>query len=133
MIIVYAYVVADLLHKGHLEALKNAKALGDKLIVGVLTDEAVMEKKTVPTMRFEERFDLVRALDVVDCVVAQHEYSPYNNISRIRPDVLAESDSHEYRPEFYDAVKGLGIRVVIFPYFPGHSSTQIKEKVREIN
>lgn len=130
MIIVYAYIVGDLLHKGHIEALKNAKALGDKLIVGVLTDKAVMEKKPAPIMGFEERFDVIRSLSFVDCVVAQKDYSPYNNIQRIKPDILAESDSHNYDPEFYDAIKQLGIRIVSFPYFPGHSSTEIKNKVK---
>ena len=45
MILVYAYVCGDILHEGHLLQLENAKAMGDKLIVGVLTDEAIMEKK----------------------------------------------------------------------------------------
>ncbi len=45
MIVVYAYICGDVLHKGHIEHLKNAKALGDKLIVGVLTDTAIIEKK----------------------------------------------------------------------------------------
>ncbi len=131
LVIVYAYVVGDILHRGHIEALKNAKALGDKLIVGVLIDKAVQEKKPQPTIGFEERFDIVRSLSFVDCVVAQKEYSPVNNIRRIKPDVLAESDSHDYPPEFYDAIKQLGIRVISFPYFPGHSSTEIKKKVKE--
>ncbi len=45
MILVYAYVCGDILHTGHLLQLRNAKALGDILVVGVLTDRAVMEKK----------------------------------------------------------------------------------------
>ena len=52
MKIVYAYVCGDILHEGHLLFLENAKALGDKLIVGVLTDEAVMEKKARPALSF---------------------------------------------------------------------------------
>ena len=85
--IVYAYVVADLLHAGHVHALANAKALGDKLIVGVLTDEAVMEKKSKPTISFAERLTLVRSLSCVDCVVPQITYSPINNIKMIQQDV----------------------------------------------
>lgn len=131
MIIVYCYVCGDLLHRGHIEALRNAKKLGDKLIVGVLTDKAIQEKKPKPTVEFEERFDLIRSLEFVDCVVAQKEYSPFRNIQGIRPDILAESDSHEYVPEYYEAVKELGIRIIEFPYFPGHSSSGIKKKVRE--
>ena len=131
MILVYAYVVADILHCGHLEALRNARALGDKLIVGVLTDEAVMEKKSKPVVPFKERFDLVRALDMVDAVVGQDEYSPLKNVIKMNVDVLAESDSHEHvTKKFIDFLATKGVRVVTYPYFPGHSSTGIKEKVK---
>jgi len=131
MILVYAYICGDILHKGHLEALRNAKALGDKLIVGVLTDEAVMEKKPRPAMSFDERFDMVRSLDMVDIVVAQHEYSPLKNVVKMQIDVLAESDSHEHvTKKFIDFLATKGVRVVCYPYFPGHSSTEIKNKVK---
>ena len=132
MILVYAYVVADLLHCGHLEALRNAKALGDRLIVGVLTDEAVCEKKPMPIVPFKERFDLVRALDMVDAVVAQHEYNPLKNVLKMDIDILAESDSHEHvTHDWKRHLKTKGVRVVTYPYFPGHSSTAIKEKVKD--
>lgn len=131
MLIVYAYVVGDLIHKGHLEALKNAKALGDVLIVGVLTDEACMEKKPKPIMDFEERVDLIRALECVDAVVTQKQYSPVRNALNIGADILAESDSHDYVDDEYKAqLKRAGIRVVKFPYYPGHSSSGIKEKIK---
>jgi len=131
MIIVYAYVCGDILHKGHIEALKNARALGDKLVVGVLTDEAIMEKKPKPTMNFDERFDMIRALGFVDCVVAQDSYNPIINLSKIRPDILAESDSHAHTtdPHF---IKALGsIRMIILPYYPAHSSSEIKRRIKK--
>ena len=92
--IVYAYVVADLLHAGHVHALENAKALGDKLIVGVLTDEATMEKKPRPVISFAERLALVKSLKCVDCAVAQDTYSPEKNLKTIKPNIHMESDSH---------------------------------------
>lgn len=131
MIVVYAYVCGDILHKGHIEALRNARALGDKLIVGVLTDKAIMEEKLRPTLSFDERFDMIRALSFVDCVVAQDSYNPIINLSKIQPDILAESDSHAHttNPHF---LKALGnIRMVIFPYFPDHSSSDIKNRIRD--
>ena len=91
MIVVYTYVCGDILHKGHIEYLKNAKALGDKLIVGVLTDAAIMEKKPRPAMGFDERFDLVRSLRWADVVVAQNIYSPLENVMALRPDILVEA------------------------------------------
>lgn len=129
MRIVYCYVCGDILHTGHLLQLENAKALGDKLIVGVLTDKAVMEKKAKPTIPFRERLRLVQAIKYVDCVVAQDEYSPLKNIMGIKPDILAESASHDTKPAD-NYVEGYGGLVISFPYYPDTSSTEIKKKVR---
>ena len=129
MIIVYAYVVGDILHKGHIEHLKNCKALGDKLIIGVLTDAAVMEKKPRPAMSFDERFDLVRALKWVDVVVAQNTYSPLDNVIALKPDILAEATDHKEQPanEFMESIGG---KVLAMPYYPDRSSTKVKNEVR---
>ena len=132
MIIVYTYVVGDILHKGHIEYLKNAKSLGDKLIVGVLTDEAVMEKKPMPAMSFDERFDVVRSLKWVDVAVAQYKYSPLDNVRAIKPDILVEVTDHKEQPA-NDYIKALGGRVVSMPYYPNHSSTKVKDKIMESN
>ena len=130
MIMVYVYCVADIIHKGHIEYLKNAKALGDKLIVGVLTDEAAMEKKPKPTMSFDERFDLTRSLKWVDVVIAQNKYSPLDNVMMIRPDILIETVDHEEKPA-NKFMRSIGGRVVVFPYYPNHSSTMVKNKIKE--
>lgn len=128
MIIVYAYVCGDILHKGHIEHLKNCKALGDKLIVGVLTDVAIMEKKSKPTMSFDERFDLIRSLKWVDVAVAQHTYSPLDNVMALKPDILVEATDHKEQPA-NEFVEKSGRRVIVMPYYPDHSSTEIKNKV----
>lgn len=130
MIIVYTYICGDILHKGHIEYLKNAKSLGDRLIIGVLTDEAVMEKKTKPVMQFDERFDLARSLEWVDAAIAQYSYSPLDNVKTIKPDILVESTNHKEQSanEFMESIGG---RVVIFPYYPDHSSTKLKEKIKK--
>ena len=122
-----AYV---LLHKGHIEYLKNAKALGDKLIVGVLTDAAVMEKKSKPIMSFDERFDLVRSLRWVDMVVAQSTYSPLENVMALRPDILVETTDHE-KQSANDFIESIGGRVLTMPYYPNHSSTKIKDEIKK--
>lgn len=130
MIIVYCYICGDILHKGHIEYLKNCKALGDKLIVGVLTDVAIMEKKPRPVMSFDERFDLVRSLRWVDVAVAQNTYSPLENVMVLRPDILIEATDHKKQPanEFIESIGG---RVLAMPYYPNHSSTKIKNEVRK--
>lgn len=133
MIIVYAYVCGDILHEGHLLQLENGKALGDKLIVGVLTDKAVMEKKREPTMNFRERLRLIQSLKCVDCAVPQEDYSPLNNIKTLKPDILMESASHlgnEYLEDLKKEFKG---RIVMTPYYPCQSSTAIKNKIINSN
>lgn len=129
MIVVYAYVRGDILHKGHIEHLKNCKALGDKLIVGVLTDEAVMERKPKPVMNFDVRFDLIRSLKWTDVVIAQYTYSPLDNVKALKPDILVESTDHKQQPanEFIESIGG---RVIVMPYYPNHSSTKVKNKIR---
>jgi len=130
--IVYAYVVADLLHVGHVLYLENAKALGDKLIVGVLTDEAVMEKKKQPLLPFSERMRLIKSLGCVDVVVPQTDYSPIKNILNIKPNILIESDGHadEDLKETKEVCDINGVKMMKMPYYPFQSSTKIKEKVK---
>ena len=131
--IVYAYVVADLLHVGHILALENAKNFGDKLIVGVLTDEATMEKKPKPLISFSERMKLIKALKCVDATVPQETYSPIPNIKKIKPDILMESSSHskESLDEVEQIVKSWGGRVIVMPYYPEQSSTKIKKSITD--
>lgn len=132
MILVYSYYVLDIVHSGHLEMLHNAKAIAGsdgRLVVGILTDAAVMEKKPKPLLPFEERIQLARNIKWVDLVVAQEKYSPLENIRYIKPDILMESSSHEPDLEVNALMHKLGGRIIIIPYFPEHSSTQIKNQI----
>ncbi|HEC64012.1 MAG TPA: ADP-heptose synthase [bacterium] len=124
-IVGYAYVVADLFHVGHLIHLQNCKRMCDILIVGVLTDQATMEKKLKPIIPFYERMHIVSALRCVDASVAQETYLPEDNVNSIKPDILFESNSH---PNPY--VNPFG-RTIGMPYYPEQSSTKIKGKILE--
>ncbi|MFH1850924.1 MAG: adenylyltransferase/cytidyltransferase family protein [Candidatus Neomarinimicrobiota bacterium] len=135
MKVVYSYYVLDIVHKGHLLMMKNAKAIAGedgKLIVGILTDEAVMEKKARPVLSFEERMDLAAAIKYVDLVVPQETYSPLPNVKKIRPDILMESSSHsdEAIQEAHEVMNSLNGRVIVIPYYPPQSSTGIKDRVK---
>ena len=77
--------------------MKNAKAIAGeegRLIVGILTDEATMERKTRPALSFSERMLLAESIKYADVVVPQATYSPIDNVKRIKPDILMESTSH---------------------------------------
>lgn len=128
--VVYAYVVADLFHIGHLKHLERAKKYGDYLIVGVLTDEATMEKKPRSIIPENERYLIIDALKIVDKVVWQEEYSPLRNIQKIKPDVLMESTSHKEQPA-NNYVLSYGGKIIQSPYYEKQSSTLIKKKIIE--
>jgi len=136
MILVYSYYVLDIIHKGHLLMMRNAKKIAGpdgKLIVGILTDKAVMERKPRPAIPFEERIEIAEAIKYVDIVVAQETYSPLPNIMRIKPDILMESTSHtpEVIEEAETAMRRINGKVIVIPYFPSQSSTDIKKSIKE--
>jgi cytidyltransferase-like protein len=134
--IVYSYYVLDIVHRGHLLQMQNAKATAGKdgiSVVGILTDEAVMEKKQKPILSFDERMLLAQAIKYNDFVVAQETYSPLPNVINIHPDILMESASHdEIAIKKADQVMNdIGGKLIVTPYYPMLSSTQIKKKIRE--
>ena len=136
MKIVYSYYVLDIVHTGHLLMMKNSKALAGKdgkLIVGILTDEAVMEKKPRPVLSFPERRELAASIKYVDIVVPQATYSPLPNALKIRPDILMESSSHGDAAikEARKVMEKIGGRVMVLPYYPAQSSTNIKKAISE--
>ena len=135
MIIVYSYYVLDVIHTGHILHMKNAKALAGcdgRSVIGILTDEAVMEKKPKPTVPFAERMEIAQAIEYADLVVVQETYSPFENIRRIQPDILIESSSHESDLDVIAYMENGNGKVIIFPYYPFQSSTIIKERIRNV-
>ena len=134
--IVYSYYVLDIVHRGHLLQMENAKATAGRdgiSVVGILTDNAVMEKKARPILGFDERMLLAQAIKYNDFVVAQDTYSPLPNVRNIRPDVLMESSSHDEKDieKARKVMDELGGKVITTPYYPMICSTEIKKKIRE--
>ena len=135
MNIVYSYFVLDIVHRGHLMMLKNAKAMAGpdgRLIVGIVSDEAVLAKKgKAPILDFSERLELANAIEFADLVVGQQEYTPFENVRNIVPNILMESESHDNAQieEGRKLMNELGGRVIVLPYFQGQSSTLIKTKI----
>ena len=136
MRIVYSYYVLDIVHRGHLNHMKNAKAAAGPdgiSVVGILTKEAVAEKKPKkPILSFDERMNLARAIEYNDYVIPQHTYSPLDNIKDVRPDIVMESSSHNEKDveEIRIYVESVGGRVIVNPYYPYQSSTNIKNDIR---
>lgn len=133
--IVYSYYCLDIIHSGHLLQMKNAKRLAGKngiSIIGILTDEAVMEKKPRPVIPFDERMIIGEAIGHADLVVPQATYSPMPNVLKMQPDILMESASHsdELLEQSRKTMRELGGIVIVTPYYPGKSSSDYKNKIR---
>lgn len=135
MKIVYTYGVFDLFHSGHVQLLREAKALGDKLIVGIFTDDVAEGFKRRPIIPHEDRKIIIEALSFVDEVVSQHELHPDKNILMLRPHILAKGPGAGWE-EGDDAIPGqktmesLGGIVMKLPYHHGISTSQIIEKLQ---
>ena len=125
--------VFDLLHPGHVRYLRDARALGDVLIVAVNSDRSVRSNKGAgrPINPEHERAEVLLALGCVDAVVVFDEETPHAVISRIQPDVLVKgADWGADRIVGRDVVEARGGRVVRIDLAPGYSTTTLVEKAK---
>jgi rfaE bifunctional protein nucleotidyltransferase chain/domain len=131
--IVFTNGVFDLLHPGHVRYLREARALGDLLIVGVNADESVRRNKGPgrPITPQDERAELLAALASVDAVVVFPEDTPADIIRRVQPDILVKgADWPADQIVGRDTVEARGGRVVLVPVEPDYSTTSIVERIR---
>ena len=89
--IVYVPLAADILHEGHLNILKIASAYG-KVIVGLLTDAAIIKYKNLPFFDYDQRFKIVSNLKLVDDVVPQDSWDYKLILNSIKPDFFVHGD-----------------------------------------
>ena len=135
MILGYTTGVFDLFHIGHVNLLRNAKAMCDKLVVGVTTDELVSYKNKKSVISFEERMEVVRACRYVDAVIPQEDMDKYTQWEKVKFDVMFVGDDW-FKSEKWQAIdqkfKEVGVRVVYFPYSKGTSSTLINNVLLDL-
>lgn len=126
--IVFTNGCFDLLHPGHLYLLREAKKLGDVLIVGVNDDASVKRLKgeARPLESLEERLRKLAEVPEVDLVIAFSEDTPLELIRQLRPQVLVKGgDYSEAQVVGAEFVRSLGGRVHIIPLLEGYSTTGI--------
>lgn len=130
MVIGYTTGVYDLFHIGHLNLLKNAKSMCDKLVVGVTVDELVAYKGKKALIPFEDRIEIVRSCKYVDAAVPQQDMDKLSACKKLGAQVMFVGDDWYNTDKWREYEKGFaasGIRVVYFPYTQGTSSTQIRK------
>ena len=132
--IVFTNGVFDILHPGHIRYLRDARALGDLLIVGVNSDRSVKALGKAPDRPINaehERAEVLAALASVDAVVIFDEETPHEIISAVQPDILVKgADWGENAIVGRDVVEARGGRVVRIALAEGHSTTKIIERIR---
>jgi D-beta-D-heptose 7-phosphate kinase/D-beta-D-heptose 1-phosphate adenosyltransferase len=131
--IVFTNGVFDLLHPGHVRYLRQARALGDVLVIGLNTDRSVRANKGPgrPITPEHERAEVLSALECVDGVTIFDEETPYQLIAALQPDVLVKgADWAADAIVGRDIVEARGGSVVRVAVEQGHSTTAIVEKIR---
>ena len=131
--VVFTNGVFDLLHVGHVDLLTAARALGDHLIVALISDASVSRLKgpSRPVRSEAERAYVLAALEAVDAVTVFEQDTPLDVIRALRPDVLVKGGDYSLdtivgRTE----VESWGGRVQVVPLTPGQSTTRIIEALR---
>lgn len=130
--IVFTNGVFDILHAGHVNLLRRARALGDVLVVGLNSDASTRRLKgpTRPVNREADRLALVSALDAVDYAVLFEEDTPAELIRAIRPHIHVKGGDYqaEKLPEIA-AVREVGARVEILSLVQGRSTTALIDRI----
>jgi cytidyltransferase-like protein len=130
-VIVYADMVGDLFHAGHIAFLQKAKQFGDYLIVGVLADESVEEYKRTPILTLEERATIIQACKYVDEVIKAPPLRPSKEwLLEHHIDFVIHGD--DFSPDLLQDQYGSSLDLGIFrsvPYTKGISTTNIIQRI----
>jgi len=125
----------DLLHPGHVSYLKQARSLGDALVVALNSDRSVRELKGEgrPILNQQERAEVIAALEAVDYVTIFDEETPSALIAAMLPDVLVKGGDWALAEIIgREEVEADGGRVLSLPYIEGSSTTDIIERIKNL-
>lgn len=138
MITGYTTGVYDLFHIGHLNLIRSAKALVDKLIVGVTVDSLVnYKKKENAFITFEDRIEIIRSLKYVDVAIPQTDTNKVNAWKKLKYDILFVGDdwyNNDNWSQWEKELEQKGVKTIYLPYTQSTSSTKINnilDKVRK--
>ena len=134
---VYVGMSADLVHPGHINILKTAQDLGD-VIVGLLTDEAIVGYKRLPFMSYEHRKEVIENIKGVVRVVPQTTLDYVSNLESLKPDFVVHGDDwkegvqQNTRTRVIEALSKWGGKLVEVPYTKDISSTALHAAMKEV-
>mgnify|MGYP001290863505 CR=1 FL=1 len=134
--IVYVGLSADILHEGHINILKTASRLG-KVIVGLLTDEAISSYKNIPTLNYKQREIILKNIKLVKKVIPQTTLDYRPNLKLLTPDFVVHGDDwktgvqKKTRSQVISVLSKWGGKLIEPKYTKNISSTSIKSKLSE--
>ncbi len=120
----------DIVHAGHVRYLREAKKLGDLLVVGLNSDTSISKiKPGRPVVPEAQRAEVLASLDMIDFIVLFNEDTPYELIKHLRPDVLVKGG--DWKPE---EIVGSDLvpETRSLPYIEGISTTGIIDKIKKL-
>ena len=130
---VYISLSVDVLHHGHINLIYNAKKYG-KLIVGLLTDKAIVEKKRLPLISYNNRKKILENISGVVKIVPQNEWSYVNNIKKIKPDIMVHGDDWienepELRKQTISMLNKVGAKLIEISHTKNISSSSLSQRM----
>ncbi len=132
--IVFTNGCFDILHIGHIKYLKEAKAMGDILVLGLNSDASVRRLKgeSRPINKQQDRMEMLAEMEFIDYVVLFEEDTPYDLITRVRPDILVKGGDYDVDSIVgADFVRANGGSVEVIPFVEGKSTTNIINAMKE--
>ena len=132
--IVYCGLAADILHEGHINMLHQANKLG-KVIVGLLTDQAISTYKKIPLLDYKQREIVLKNLKLVSKVIPQKKLDYVDNLNQVRPDFVVHGDDwkkgvqKKTRERVIKTLKKWGGKLIEPRYTKNISSSLIKSKI----
>lgn len=133
---IYACFTTDVIHEGHLNVIRTAKQYG-KVMIGVMSDEALVKFDRFPTLNCEQRQQLFKDLPEVDEVVVQNSVSYKDNLLKYRPDYVIHGDNWKdnaqqvIRNEVIELLGQWGGQLIEVPYTRNEKVKRIDTKMRE--
>lgn len=135
--VVYVIGVFDLFHRGHLELLKRAKVLGDKLVVAINSDDMVESYKRTPFFTEDDRLEIVKALKCVDDAFIIKEYDNKEYIKKHKVNLIVHGDDwpeDSYMEQIRvtkEFLKENNAELVLLPYTEGISTSGLIDLIQK--
>ena len=134
---IYLSLAADIIHSGHLNIIKKAKKYGN-IIIGLMTDKAISEYKSLPLIDYEQRYNIVKNIKHVSKIIKQDDWDDTYNLKKIKPDYTIHGDDwrkgpqKKLRKKVIKTIRQWGGNLIEVPYTKKISASSIHEKIKNI-